>query len=123
MAKKIVIIEDEEFVASVLQKKLTREGYSVSVFLNGEEGFKKIKELQPDLILLDIAMPQVGGFRVMEMIIRDNQIKNKPVIMISNSGHQVEKERAQELGVKDLIIKTEFDLDDILKKVEQQIGK
>ena len=121
MAKKILIVEDEEIMYSLLQKKLTREGYEVTVAKDGEEGLEKIRESKPDLILLDIIMPRKGGFEVMEEMKKDENAKNIPVIVISNSGQPVELDKAKELGAKDWLIKTEFDPQEVIQKVKKQI--
>lgn len=123
MAKKILIIEDEEVLISVLKKKLVREGYSVSVAKNGVEGLAKIKKNKPDLILLDIIMPEKGGFEVMEEIVKDEDLNDIPIIIISNSGQPVEIDKAKRLGADDWLIKTEFDPQEVLDKVIKQIGK
>ena len=123
MAKKILIIEDEKVLINLLQKKLTQEGYEISIALDGEEGLLEMKERKPDLILLDIIMPEMGGFEVMEEIAKDKELKKIPIIIVSNSGQPVELERAKELGVKDWLIKTEFDPQEVLDKVIKQIGK
>jgi len=122
MAKKILIIEDEEIMIGLLQKKLTVAGYEISVAKNGEEGLEKMKEVKPDLILLDIIMPKMGGFEVMEEMQKDKELKKFPVIVISNSGQPVEIDKAQELGAKDWLIKTEFDPQEVINKVKKQIG-
>jgi len=123
MAKKILIIEDEEVLISVLKKKLIREGYDISVAKNGVEGLAKMKKDRPDLILLDIIMPEKGGFEVMEEMVKDEELKDIPVIIISNSGQPVEIEKAKKLGADDWLIKTEFDPQEVLDKVIKQIGK
>lgn len=123
MAKKILLIEDEEIMVSLLQRKLTEEGYDFFVAGNGEEGLKLMKEVKPDLILLDIIMPKKGGFEVMEEMQQDEQIKNIPIIIISNSGQPVELDRAKELGARDWLVKTEFDPKEVVEKVKKQIGK
>jgi CheY-like chemotaxis protein len=124
MAKKILLVEDEEIMIDLLQKKLSREGYEVFVARDGEEGLKKMREMdpKPDLILLDIIMPKMGGFEVMEEMAKDEKLKKIPVIVISNSGQPVELERAKKLGAKDWLIKTEFDPKEVLEKVKKQIG-
>lgn len=119
MAKKILIIEDEEIILNLLQKKLAQEGYEVSTASNGYEGLEKIKKEKPDLILLDIIMPKMGGFEVLEEMRKDNDLKNIPVIVVSNSGQPVELDRAQELGAKDWLIKTEFDPQEVVEKVRR----
>jgi len=126
--KKILLIEDEEIMINLLQRKLTQEGYEVSVAKDGEEGLKMMRDdwqdgQPPDLILLDIIMPKIGGFEVMEEMAKDKELKEIPVIVISNSGQPVELDRAQKLGAKDWLIKTEFDPQEVIDKVIKQIGK
>ena len=121
--KKILLVEDEEILLDLLQKKLTKEGYEISVARDGEEGLKAMREVKPDLILLDIIMPKMGGFEVMEEMGKDKNLKDIPVIVISNSGQPVEIDKAQKLGAKDWLIKTEFDPQEVVDKVVKQIGK
>src|SRR4030042_1958798 len=122
MAKKITIMEDEELILNLLQKKLISEGYEISVAKNGAEGLKLINEVKPDLILLDIIMPEKGGFEVLEEMQKTPDLKNIPVIIISNSGQPVEIDRAQKLGAKDWLIKTDFDPQEVVDKGKKQIG-
>jgi CheY-like chemotaxis protein len=124
MAKKILLVEDEDIMVDLLQRKLSKEGYEVFVARDGEEGLKKMREMdpKPDLILLDIIMPKMGGFEVMEEMAKDESLKKIPVIVISNSGQPVELDRAKKLGAKDWLIKTEFDPKEVLEKVKKQIG-
>lgn len=121
--KKILIIEDEEIMLDLLQRKLTNNGYEISIARNGEDGLKMIKETKPDLILLDIIMPKMSGMEVLEGMQKDKEVKSIPVIIISNSGQPVELDRAKKLGVKDWLIKTEFDPQEVVDKVVRQIGK
>ena len=121
MKKKILIVEDEEIVLGLLQKKLSQEGYETSVARDGEEGLKKMREIKPDLILLDIVMPKMGGFEVMEEMQKDSGLKKIPVIVVSNSGQPVEIDKARELGAKDWLIKTEFDPQEVIDKVKKQV--
>jgi len=122
MAKKILLIEDEELIIDLLSKKLIQENYEVTITRNGVEGLEKMREAKPDLILLDIVMPKMGGFEVMEEMHKDKDLKDIPVIIVSNSGQPVELDRAKELGVKDWLIKTEFDPLEVIDKVKKQIG-
>jgi CheY-like chemotaxis protein len=125
MPKKILIVEDEELMIDLLQRKLTKEGYEVSVARDGEEGLKVMKEIEPkpDLILLDIVMPKKGGFEVMEEMKNNPELEKIPVIVISNSGQPVELDKAKKLGARDWLVKTEFDPKEVLEKVKKQIGK
>ncbi|MFH0791931.1 MAG: response regulator [bacterium] len=123
MAKKILILEDETILSELLKKKLTSEGYDVLTAMDGVEGLAKMKDSHPDLILLDIVMPKLGGIEVMEEMQKSDELKNIPVIIISNSGQPVEIDRAQRLGARDWLIKTEFDPQNVVEKVFGQIGK
>lgn len=125
MPKKILLIEDEEIIVNLLERKLTKEGYEVLVARDGEEGLKKIKEMvpKPDLVLLDIIMPKMNGFEVMEKMNEDEELKKVPIIVISNSGQPVELDKAKKMGAKDWLIKTEFDPKTVIEKVQKQIGK
>jgi two-component system alkaline phosphatase synthesis response regulator PhoP len=123
MAKKILLVENEEIMVDLLQRKLTQEGYKVWVARGGKEGLKVMREVKPDLILLDIIIPEMGGFEVMEEMGKDKELKEIPVIVISNSGQPVELDQAQKLGAKDWLIKTEFDPKEVVDKVIKQIGK
>ena len=121
--KRILLIEDEEILINLLEKKLIQEGYEVSIAKDGEEGLKRMREINPDLILLDIMMPKMGGFEVMEEMNKESELKKIPVVIISNSGQPVELDQAIKLGAKDWLIKTEFDPQEVIDKVEKQIGK
>ena len=112
---KILIIEDEKALLEVLLTKLKSEGFLVETAADGEIGISKINSWKPDLILLDIIMPKMDGYDVLEKL---NEDKNKtPVIIISNSGQMVEIEKTKKLGAVDHLIKTEFSPDDVLEKV------
>ncbi len=123
MAKKILIIEDEEILLDLLKDKLEDFGYEVYSARDGEEGLKAIRDIVPDLILLDIIMPKMSGFEVMEAMQKDPSIKDIPVIIISNSGQPVELDKAKQLGAKDWLIKTEFDPAEVIQKVKAILGE
>jgi len=122
MAKKILIIEDEEILLNLLKSKLSEIGYEVFTAADGLTGLEAIKEIVPDLILLDLIMPKMGGFALLEKRQEDESIQGIPVIIISNSGQPVELEKAKKLGVNDWLIKTEFDPAEVIEKVVAQIG-
>lgn len=125
MRERILLIEDEEILIDLLKRKLSQEGYEVFIAKNGEEGLALLKEMdpKPHLILLDIVMPKMGGFEVMEAMQKDEELKKIPVIIISNSGQPVELDKAKKLGAKDWLIKTEFDPQEVIEKVERILQK
>lgn len=115
--QKILIVEDEKILLEAIAKKLEKSGFVVITATNGEEGIKKIKEESPNLILLDILMPKMNGIEVLEVMNKDPELSKIPVIIISNSGQPVEIERALSLGVRDYLVKAEFDPDEVVTKV------
>ena len=119
MAKKILIMEDEKILQDLLKKKLEKEGHDVLAVDDGEEGLKVIGDYMPDLLLLDIMMPKVDGFEVLEKIKKDEILSSIPVIIISNSGQPVEIKRAISLGIADYIVKVDFDPDEVIEKVKK----
>ena len=121
MAKKILIIEDEKILLNLLEQKLKQEGYEVLTATDGKKGLEEMKMLKPDLVLLDIVMPKMGGFEVMEEMAKEENLKEIPVIIISNSGQPVEIDKARALGAKDWLIKTEFDPKEVVEKVRNQL--
>ncbi|MEK7482645.1 MAG: response regulator [Patescibacteria group bacterium] len=122
MAQKILIIEDEKVLMELICKKLEKEGYAVETAGDGESGLRKMRETKPDLVLLDIVMPKMNGFEVLETANQDQTLKTIPVIILSNSGQLVELDQARALGVRDWLIKTEFDPQEVVEKVIKQIG-
>lgn len=119
---KILIVEDEEALLLMLAERLEREGYEPKTAKDGEEGLLKMKEERPDLVLLDIVMPKIGGLEVLEAMQKDPELQKIPVIIISNSGQQVEIARAKSLGAKDYLVKAEFDPEEVVVKVSKALG-
>lgn len=118
---KILLIEDEEALVEVLSTKLDREGYEVKVGFDGEEGYNMIKDFNPDIILLDIVMPKMDGYDVLEKM-REEGVKI-PVIIISNSGQPVEIEKTRQLGAVDHLIKTQFNPADVVTMIERYMER
>ncbi len=121
--KKILIIEDEVTLLEAIEKKLKIEGFQAITAKDGKEGLKKIETEKPDLILLDIMMPVMNGFEVLEEMKRKQYLPKIPVIIISNSGQPVEIEKALKFGVRDYLVKAEFSPDEVLDKVNNIIRK
>ncbi len=117
MSKKILLVEDEEILINILSKKLTKEGYEVAIARNGQEGLESMRKDKPDLVLLDVVIPKMSGFEVMEEMNKDEKLRKISVIIVSNSGQPVELDRAKKLGAKDWLIKTDFDPQEVVEKV------
>lgn len=116
--KRIIIVEDDTVLRDVLAEKLEKSGYVVDKAQDGVDAMEKIRAIRPDCILLDILMPRKSGIEVLEELSLDAELKQIPVIIISNSGQPVEIKRAQELGAREFLIKAVFDPNEVLGKVE-----
>lgn len=119
---KILILEDEEIILDLLSKKLLQEGYEVKTSRNGKEGMLMMEKEIPDLVLTDVIMPEKNGFDVISEMKQSEALKNVPIIIISNSGQPVEIDKAKAFGVSDWVIKTEFDPNEIIQKVDKILG-
>ncbi len=118
--KNVLIIEDDVFLSDMYQTKFSSEGAEVNVALDGEVGIKKLNEgLRPDVILLDIVMPKMDGLEVLEKIKQMDQVKDIPVIMLTNLGQKEEIDKAMELGASGYLIKANFTPSEIVKKVQE----
>ncbi|OGG51814.1 hypothetical protein A2704_01230 [Candidatus Kaiserbacteria bacterium RIFCSPHIGHO2_01_FULL_54_36b] len=119
--KKVLLIEDEKILGEILLTKLSDQGYEAKWELDGEAGMTAVREFRPDLILLDIVMPKMDGYEVLEQLGKDAELKKIPVIVISNSGQPVEIERILELGAKDYIVKAQFSPEEVLSKMRKYL--
>jgi len=115
--KKILIIEDEKPIARALELKLTYEGFETTVTFDGESALKKLEKETFDLILCDLVMPKVDGFKVLEAI--KNKKVATPVMVLTNLGQQDDEERARSLGAKEFFIKADTPITDIVKRITQ----
>ena len=121
--KKVLIVEDEDIIMDLLEKKLIQEGYEVSTAYDGEQGMEKLRSVKPDILLLDIVMPKKSGYEVMEEMSKDPELSKIPIIVISNSGQPVELDKAKNMGAKDWLVKTQFDPKEVVEKVRRLIGE
>lgn len=113
--KKILLVEDDNFLSELLSKKLIESKAVVTRAANGEEAISIIKSSPKfDLILLDLMLPKVGGFEVMEAINGDDKAKGTPVIILSNLGQKNDVEKGVSLGAKKFLVKAILSLDEIV---------
>jgi two-component system alkaline phosphatase synthesis response regulator PhoP len=116
--KKILLIEDERMLVEVYRQKFEQEGFKVIWTLTAEEGLELAKTEKPDLIILDILLPEKNGIFFLEQQVKEPEITNIPVIALSNYDHPETRKKALELGVKEYIIKTDFTPKEIVEKVK-----
>ncbi|MCU0660592.1 MAG: response regulator [Candidatus Pacebacteria bacterium] len=124
MAKQILIVEDDSFLQGLASRKLQSEGYAVFGAQNSKEAFALLDGgLVPDLFLLDLLLPGVDGFEILKEIQARENVKDVPKIIFSNLSEEKDIKRAQDLGVKEFMIKANFTLDELSEKITQTIGK
>jgi DNA-binding response OmpR family regulator len=115
--KRLLLAEDERAIARALQLKLSISGFEVELASNGEDALSLLKEKKFDLLLLDIMMPKMDGFTVMEEM---KKSKNKtPVIILSNLSQEDDAKRAKDLGAVDFFIKSNTPLSEIVGKINK----
>jgi DNA-binding response OmpR family regulator len=123
MAKTILIIEDDNFLQGLEATKLKKEGYDILTASNATEAFKYIDaKTKIDLILLDLLLPDVDGFMILEKIRENKDFLTIPVIVFSNLSEDKDIKRASKLGISQFMIKSNFTLDELSKKVKELIG-
>lgn len=116
-SKKVLLIEDDPFLSSLLKNRLMREGLTVLHAKDGEEGIALLKENQVQLVLLDLILPKKSGFEVLEAIRQDPQMQNAPVIIISNLGQPEDVQKGQDLGAIEYFIKAKTSIEDLVANI------
>lgn len=122
--KTILLIEDDEFLREICVKKLIKEGFDVSVAVDGEQAIKEMDKIEPDLILLDIILPTMNGYEVLQKIKAHKNIKIRqvPIIVLSNLGQENDIKKAMDMGATDYLIKAHFTTEEITDKVKKVLG-
>ena len=120
--KKILIIEDEATLQKALNEVLSKENYEVVTSLDGAKGLELAREENPDLILLDIILPKMDGFEVLKKLKENEKTSAVPVIILTNLSDISDIQKALDLGATTYLIKADFHLEDVLKKVREVLN-
>ncbi len=116
--KKILLVEDDRYINRAYNDGLSRAGFDVRVAHDGKEALQKIKEDKPDIILLDVLMPNMNGLEMLEEIRMDKSLAHTPVIVLSNLSQGTDVEKAKVLGVVEYLIKSDLSMEDVIEKVK-----
>lgn len=119
--KKIILVEDDPFLRNLMLTKLQKEGFDVTEAFDGEDGLKKAGELKPSLILLDLILPGINGFEVLQQLKSSPATSGIPVIILSNLGSRTDVEKGLKLGAYDFMIKAHFTPEEIVEKVKNAL--
>lgn len=123
---KILIIEDDNFIVDMYTTKFELEGFNVVSAEDGQKGIEVAKRESPAIILLDILMPKMDGFAVLTELKKDDQVKNIPVILLTNLGQKEDIKKGYDLGAVGYLIKAHFmpsEVVDKIKKILEEIKK
>lgn len=120
--KKILLVEDDMALASVYGSRLELEGFEVNVVNNGEDALSTAIKFKPDLILLDAMMPKISGFDVLDILRNTPATTNIRVIMLTALSQPKDKERAEQLGVDDYLVKSQVVIGDVVDRVKHHLG-
>ena len=120
--KKILLVEDDNALASVYEMRLVAEGFDVRRAENGEDALAAIREYRPDLMLLDVMMPHVSGFDVLDIVRNTPDTVNLKVIMLTALSQDSDKQRASELGVDEYLVKSQVVIADVVDRVKYHLG-
>ena len=118
---KIIIVEEDLFLSEMYVAKLELEGFEIFLASDGEEALDRMRLNKPDLVLLDLLMPKKDGLAVLKEKFNDLEIKNIPVIVLTNLSQKEKINQCYDLGVKDFLIKAYFIPSEVVRKIRNLI--
>ncbi|MGI9027573.1 MAG: response regulator transcription factor [Candidatus Saccharimonadales bacterium] len=120
--KTILLVEDDDNLANVYELRLQAEGFKVVRVANGEEALQTAIQFKPDLIILDVMMPKVSGFDVLDILRNTPETATVKIIMLTALSQDADRERAQALGVNDYLVKSQVVIADVVDRIKQQLA-
>ncbi len=120
-AKRLLLVEDDDALANVYVTRLEGEGFEVRRVDNGEDALAAALSYKPDLVLLDVMMPKVSGFDVLDILRNTPETANLKIIMLTALGQESDKERADSLGVDDYLVKSQVVIADVVERIKHHL--
>lgn len=120
--KKILLVEDDDALASVYETRLQAEGFDTHRVPNGEDALASTLQYKPDLILLDVMMPKVSGFDVLDILRNTPETASIKIVMLTALSQAADQEKAQNLGVDDYLVKSQVVIADVVDKIRKHLG-
>ena len=120
--KKILLVEDDMALAAVYRSRLEIEGFDVREVHNGEDALSATVDYHPDLILLDVMMPKISGFDVLDILRNTPETDNVRIVMLTALSQPKDKERAESLGVDDYLVKSQVVIGDVVARVKHHLN-
>ncbi|HEX3568103.1 MAG TPA: response regulator [Candidatus Saccharimonadales bacterium] len=120
--KRILLVEDDDALANVYVVRLQAEGFDTMRVANGEDALASAVTYKPDLVLLDVMMPKVSGFDVLDILRNTPETANLKIIMLTALSQESDKQRAQALGVDDYLVKSQVVITDVIERIKHHLG-
>lgn len=120
--KKILLVEDDDSLANVYLARLEVEGFQVKRVPNGEDALAAAVEFKPDLVLLDVMMPKVSGFDVLDILRNTPETANLKIVMLTALSQENDKARADQLGADDYLVKSQVVIADVIERIKHHLG-
>lgn len=120
---KILLVEDEEMLASMYETKFKKEGYTIAVAHDGEEGVAKAEAGAFTVVLLDIILPKLDGFAVLKKLRENEKYKTVPIIMLTNLGQEEDIKKGSDLGASGYLVKSNVTPTQVIAKVREILAK
>ena len=120
--KRILFVEDDDALASVYLVRLEAEGLEVQRVANGEDALAAAISFKPDLVLLDVMLPMVSGFDVLDILRNTPETANLKIVMLTALSQDSDKKRAQDLGVDDYLVKSQVVITDVIDRIKRHLG-
>lgn len=120
--KRILFVEDDDALASVYMVRLEAEGFEVHRVANGEDALAAAVSFKPDLVLLDVMMPKIGGFDVLDILRNTPETANLKVVMLTALSQDSDKKRAEALGVDDYLVKSQVVITEVIDRIKKHLS-
>lgn len=120
--KRILFVEDDDALASVYLVRLQAEGFEVQRVSNGEDALAAAISFKPNLVLLDVMMPKVSGFDVLDILRNTPETANLKIVMLTALSQESDKKRAQDLGVDEYLVKSQVVIGDVIERIKRHLG-
>src|SRR6476620_1356224 len=120
--KRILFVEDDDALAGVYLVRLQAEGFDVKRVANGEDALAAAISYKPDLVLLDVMMPKVSGFDVLDILRNTPDTTNVKILMLTALSQESDRQKAQEMGVDDYLIKSQVVIADVIERIKLQLN-
>lgn len=120
--RRILLVEDDDALANVYLTRLKAERFDVKRVTNGEDALVTVLSYRPDLVVLDVMMPKLNGFEVLDILRNTPEVGNVKIIMLTALSQEADKKRAEALGVDDYLVKSQVVIADVIDRIKQHLG-